>query len=240
MMTRSRTTCRNGVVVTWGAMLIACSTATIVDVDGGAVDASALDSGIVLDSGSDAGALRWFTTCGDPVCRSPSDAGATPRPGMVACTTEREGDACTAAGSQCDPGGDCGALLRCATADPKLGLGGCPISSRKFKDDIRYLNARDLEHVASDVEKIRLATYTYKSDPSARERLGFIIEDDPTSAAVADSKTAVDLYGYTSMVIAGMKVQTQRLERQDAELTALRRKVNALERASKGCAKPSP
>ena len=209
--------------------LAACSTGAVVEVDGGGKDAGGEDSGATHDAAADSGALRWFTTCGDPVCRTPGDAGSTS--GASACTSEREGDACTSLDAQCDPGGSCGKLLRCTASDPKLGVGGCPISSRAFKDGIRYLEQVDLERVAADLENLRLATYTYKSDPSRRPRIGFVIEDDPSSLAVADSKTAVDLYGYTSMVVAAMKVQTQKLEHQEAELAALRRKIDAMDRA---------
>jgi hypothetical protein len=93
-------------------------------------------------------------------------------------------------------------------------------------------------------EHIRLANYSYKGDPSARERLGFIIEDDPASPAVDEGKTQVDLYGYTSMLVAAMKIQSRKLEQQSAELTSLRRKIDTLERqrkpARKSNAAPRP
>jgi len=188
-------------------------------------------SGQAADAGpSDSGtALHWFSTCGPPVGSS-NDAGQADA-GVASCTTEREGDGCSSANAVCQPVS--GTPLKCAASDPKLQPGGCPISSLRYKEDIRYLNDADLARIAAGVDQIRLAKYFYKSDPTARERLGFIIEDDPDSPAVAEGRTQIDLYGYTSMVVAALKVQTQKLEKQTAELKALRRKVDALERRSK-------
>jgi hypothetical protein len=180
----------------------------------------------------DAGALQWFRSCPSPICQA-GDAGVVPLPGVSACTTQRVGEACAPADAACDPGLGCGVHLVCAASDPTQKPFGCPISSRELKNDIRYLDAKGLLRVASKLENIRLATYTYKSDPAARERLGFIIEDDPSSPAVGDSRSAVDLYGYTSMVVAAMKVQAQKLEKQDAEIKALRLELDALRRRGK-------
>lgn len=167
-------------------------------------------------------ALHWFNAC--PVGACSQDAGA----GVVACTAHHEGEACQDAGETCGTGGGCAGELVCAASDPTTQPFGCPVSSRKFKQGIRYLNQKDLERIAASVDHIRLATYSYKSDPAARERLGFIIEDDPASPAVADGQTAVDLYAYTSMVVAAMKVQSQKLEEQGAEIAALRKQLETL------------
>jgi hypothetical protein len=192
----------------------------------------------IQSDGGDGGsaALHWFSLCGPPVAVV-GDAGAADS-GVAPCITEQEGDTCPSAGLECQPVN--GTPLLCAAADPKLQTGGCPISSRRFKQDIRYLSDRDLERIAAGVEHIRLANYSYKSDPSARERLGFIIEDDPTSPAVAEGRTQIDLYGYTSMVVAAMKIQARKLEEQNAELGLLRRKIDALERRSASAATVSP
>jgi hypothetical protein len=148
--------------------------------------------------------LRWYSECVGPACRP--DEG-------VPCTVHKEGDPCDQLGETCGISGACVGPLVCAASDPKLQPGGCPISSRKFKDGIRYLGQDDLQRLAASVDRIKLATYTYKSDPAARERLGFVIEDDPASPAVADGKTAVDLYAYTSMVVAAMHLQARKNRR---------------------------
>jgi hypothetical protein len=165
--------------------------------------------------------LRWYVTCADPVCQVPDpDAGTTP----VACP--EVGTACSQRGQT---GGDgsqsCGAVLICQDYDPTLG--GCPISSAKFKTDIGYLRDADLERLRNELLGVRLATYRYKpaftEDPNARH-LGFIIEDNPQSPAVDPLHDRVDLYGYVSMVVATMQVQ-------DKELQTLREEVKALRNA---------
>ena len=116
----------------------------------------------------------------------------------------------------------CGANEVCAVRDPKAGFGGCPISSRKFKDDINYLDPAELEQLHDQTLRIRLATYNYKSayaDPNPK-RLGFIIEDNPSSPAVDPAHDSIEMYGYLSMVVATMQVQEKEiasLKRQLAE-----------------------
>jgi hypothetical protein len=71
---------------------------------------------------------------------------------------------------------------------------------------------------------ISLASYSYKNDPpTARRRLGFIIDDQPDpSFAVDDDRTHVDLYGYTSMLLATVQEQQK-------EIAELKRRVDRLE-----------
>ena len=69
---------------------------------------------------------------------------------------------------------------------------------------------------------MRLATYRYKEEPNeARAHLGFIIDDMPDSFAVAADRRHADLYGYTSMLLATVQEQQERIE-------ALEKQVNAL------------
>jgi hypothetical protein len=93
----------------------------------------------------------------------------------------------------------------------------CPISSRNFKDDIRYVDSAGLQELHDETLGIRIATYNYKpqvADPGPTH-LGFIIEDrPPRSSAVDWSHDRVDLYGYLSMVVATMQIQ----EKEIAEL----------------------
>jgi hypothetical protein len=126
---------------------------------------------------------------------------------------------------------NCGAIEQCAATDPTMRVGGCPISSRKFKDDIHYVDDVEREMLHDEALHIRLATYNYKAqfdDPNQRH-LGFIIEDDPQSPAVQHGRDQVDLYGYISMVVATMQVQ-------EKEIADLRRE---LDEAHQGvCAAP--
>jgi len=159
----------------------------------------------------------WYFTCGDPVCR-----GYQRPTGVPACTQEKAGATCDASGARCDPVDDCNRLLLCSLSDPKLQ--GCPISSRTYKRDIRYLSEVELDGFARQIRAMRLATYRY-NEPSSPRHLGFIIEDQPVSAAVDRDRDMVELYGYLSMAVATLQVQAREIERLEREMTALRRDV---------------
>ncbi len=181
------------------------------------------DGGTSGDGGS--AGLQWYTTCGYPVCGPGGDGGSGD-------------DGCPAAGTPCAQEGatcgtataaDCGVTLVCASEDPKGGPGGCPISSRRYKDDIHYVGAAQLERLHEDVLGLKLATYKYLpnvADPKPTH-LGFIIEDSPRSPAVDGAHHRVDLYGYVSMVVAGMQVQEKEIAQLRQELKATRTDLNS-------------
>jgi len=101
--------------------------------------------------------------------------------------------------------------------------GPCPVSSRRAKKDIRYVDDKDQRALAEALLRFKLATYEY-TDPAlaGRKRLGFIIEDVPQSPAVDRDGNMVDLYGYTSMVVAALQQQAKEIERLKQELSSLR------------------
>lgn len=175
---------------------------------------------------------QWYLTCGDPVCQGYTG----PFDGVPLCTDEAIGDACVTEGEQCDPVDDCNALLRCTTEDPTTQPGGCPISLAKYKRDIRYLGGDERSALAKRALGTKLATWSYRWDPpGSRERLGFIIDDDPASPAVTDDGGHVDLYGYTSMAIAAAQdqeariaAQERRLAEQEARIAAQEKEIAAL------------
>jgi len=181
------------------------------------------DAGPAPDAGP---RLQWYTTCGDPVCRDRdggSDAGAVVCPAL--------GTSCSTKGATCgNPALSCGAVAVCDDHDPKGG--GCPISTKKAKEDIDYVSDAELARLHDETIRMKLATYRYKgpfvdpSDPNARH-LGFIVEDQPTSLSVDRGHDRVDLYGYVSMAVATMQVQ-------DRQIATLRKQVDALEAS---CAK---
>jgi hypothetical protein len=189
-------------------------------------------SGSTSTSGSGGGQLKWYTTCGDPVCDS------TMPPSMPLCTTEKDGDPCTTADKTCGIENGCGADLLCTTADPKASPGGCPISLARYKHDIRYLPDADLQRIHDDLIATPLTTWRYNHDaPTAREHLGFIIDDNPKSPAVAESGDQVNLYGYTSMAVAAIQVQQKQIEALQQETRSLREELRSTQRA---CAQPRP
>lgn len=164
------------------------------------------------------GGFRWYMTCGDPVCSFP------PQPtGAPACTTQVAGQPCADGEPACDPGSGCGANLVCSDTDPQGGVGGCPISRRDRKRDIRYLTPSDRARIARDVQAIKLATYHYAADPAARTQLGFIMEDVEPSPSTDSRQGVVDLYGYVSMAVAALQEQSGEIERLRSEVAALRR-----------------
>lgn len=161
------------------------------------------------------GRLTVWQSCGDPVC-----SGWRPK-GLPGCGNVQPGDRCPQIldGRQCDPGDGCNTILQCAANDPWAGP--CPISKRSAKEDVAYVDAEQRRRLADELLRVRLATYTYKADPAATPRLGFLIDDVAPSPAVLPTGERVDLYAYTSMAVAT-------IQQQQAELDALRAEVEAL------------
>lgn len=172
--------------------------------------------------------LQWYLGCGDPVCQGYTG----PFEGVALCDDEVEGAACETEGETCDPVDDCNALLQCATEDPKKQTGGCPISLRRYKTDVAYLNAAERETLRQAVLSTRLARWRYKTaEPGSETRLGFLIDDQPGgSPAVLPDGQRVDLYGYTSMAVAALQAQQEEIAVLRAEIAALRARVEELER----------
>jgi hypothetical protein len=168
-----------------------------------------------------AGGLRLYYTCGDPVCH-----GYTAGSGASLCTTEKVGDVCTVEGEKCDPQDDCNALVICASSDPTMKPGGCPISRLRYKQDVHYLSAPELTRYRDELLAMKLATWRYKHDPS-KERLGFMIDDNEGSAAVDGKRDLVDLYGYTSMAVATIQLQAQQIETLKQEVAAMKKALRA-------------
>jgi hypothetical protein len=103
-------------------------------------------------------------------------------------------------GSPCSTKGDtcgtrsslnCGAIEVCDDHDPRGGPGGCPLSSAKFKNDIRYIDDNRLERLHDETMQIRLAS--------------------PQRLAVDRGLGRVDLYRYLSMVVAAVQVQEKEI-----------------------------
>lgn len=168
----------------------------------------------------------WFFTCGDPVCRGYTG----PFDGVPICTDEIVGDACTEMDALCDPEDSCNAKLICATEDPTAGEGGCPISRRKYKHDIQYLDAAQSRSVAATALNMKLSTWRYNWDPpEAPAHLGFVIDDAEGSYAVTADGDHVDLYGYTSLALAAAQYQDRQLKDHAAQIATQRAQIAALE-----------
>ena len=115
---------------------------------------------------------------------------------------------------------------------------GCPRSTRRAKQDIHYLSAQEVEATAATALRLRLATYEYKALPSTGRHLGFIIEDSPNNPAVDRDGNLVDLYGYTSLLLATTQAQQRRILELEQKVGELTKTVDRL-RAS-GTPQPRP
>jgi hypothetical protein len=170
--------------------------------------------------------LRWYSTCGDPVCR---DNGYRAHPGISSCTSAQiAGAPCNNASLQCDPKSPCNNLLICSASDPTLNPGGCPISQRSLKKDIRYVTDDNLDRYHHDMMQMKLANYHYNWENAAQAtHLGIIIEDidNPENPAISTGRQTIDLYGYTSMAIAAIQAQNKEIEALKYELKLLKKQI---------------
>jgi hypothetical protein len=166
------------------------------------------------------GALLWYATCGDPVCGNHRDHGVPP------CTTESAGKGCETPGARCDPGSSCNEDLVCATTDPRMQAGGCPVSRASYKKDIHFLSSSELRTYRDQLLALPLARYRYRQSDS-REHLGFLIDGHESLACVEPERDQVDLYGYASMAVAALQVQARQIDDLAKEVAALRAELEA-------------
>lgn len=160
------------------------------------------------------GPLRWR-------CTAPSAEPGCPavQPNLgAACVMD--GQRC---GYDCEATGVNGGRL-CRGGVWEASPNNCPISTRAAKRDIRYLSPAESAEVARVALGTRLATYEY-TDPALRgpRRLGFIYED-PTTHPYARNPdiSGVDLYGYTSMLLATVQQQQRQIEALQRDVASLR------------------
>jgi len=92
-----------------------------------------------------------------------------------------------------------------------------------YKRDIQQLDGDAVRRIYDELRAIQLTTYQYKSDPATSpRRLGFIIDDTKTPYPINPDGTSVDLYGYMSMAVAAIQVQSHEIEALRAEVARLR------------------
>jgi hypothetical protein len=153
------------------------------------------------------------------------------------------GTACCGTGEWCDTSGAtptcrcgnstaCTSGLKCeSTTSGGCGFvccdrsaGDCPISRRVYKRDIETLDDPALERIYEQLRQIKLTTYRYKSEPdTAPRRLGFIIDDTSSSYPINPDGASVNLYGYVSMAVAAIQMQSREIHELRAEVARLRR-----------------
>jgi hypothetical protein len=171
-------------------------------------------------------ALHWYHACDGPI-----QCGQALYPAPPCGPNQTLGQSCATLSKRCNPPGETCSQLGCLPAPPQT----CPISRRAYKRDIRYLGDADLDAFRAEVLALKLARYRYATDAAADpERLGFMIDDAPHTPAVAADAMHVDLYGYTSMIVAAVQAQAK-------EIDALQREVAGLRRTKPAkCSRPRP
>lgn len=239
---------RLGWVAVVGVGALGACTTAVSGGDGGAdagVDAPAADAPAVDAPATDgARAPRYYSDpcgSGDPVGCSFTDPVELPDPTYKKCSELgiKEEDPCATLGDKCvlvparqegEAGVGCrqrASYLTCLTERRDAGPGGCPVSTRAKKQNIRYLSEADRERVSRDVLSLKIASYDYR-EPSdgPSPSLGFIIEDSPDAPFVMREHSRVDLYAYTSSLVVTV-------QRQQAEIERLKRDVAALSEKKK-------
>ena len=213
------------------------SSSDVADLD----DKTALNDAASV-SGSDAspgadvavsGTYKWFKSCGAPVCK---EGPWKSTQGVSLCVAQKEGGACSKLNDKCDAKHGCQVFLLCAKKDPKQQQGGCPISSRRYKTQIRYLTVNQEKKIATELLGMPMTTWLYRQGDD-RRRLGFIIEDVPGSVAVDQARERVDLYSYISMAVATLKVQQRRIDHLERKLDGVTQSKRSAASAGQGKAR---
>jgi hypothetical protein len=105
----------------------------------------------------------------------------------------------------------------------------CPISRRKYKKDISYVESAEADRLSDELKSFRLARYHYKNDaPGTPSHLGFIIDDVAPSPSVTADGEHVDLYGYTTMAVAALQLQAREIAALEHEVETLRRDLSTV------------
>jgi len=157
---------------------------------------------------------------GDPTWQCPApnpDATCPAGIPMLGAACATEGKTCT---YSC---GDAGGRLCKNGAWYAADGGPCPVSTRRAKKNVAYLDKAQRTRIAAELASFKLATFEYR-DPSlaGKRHLGFIIEDAPDSPAVDRERNMVDLYGYASMLVAAVQAQGEEIARLKAEIERLK------------------
>jgi FtsZ-binding cell division protein ZapB len=95
------------------------------------------------------------------------------------------------------------------------------LSSREYKEDIRYLGREEERAMLERLARTNLATYRFRKEHGGdgSRQLGFIAEELPPEVLAADGK-GVDTYELLAYAIGAVKAQQAELKAQQAELKA--------------------
>jgi hypothetical protein len=108
------------------------------------------------------------------------------------------------------------------------------LSSREYKDDVKYVDASEYDQMLARVVAMKPARYRYKSaytdDPSVH--LGFIAEEMPKDVLSPNGK-GVDTYELVTYMAGAVKAQEARLEAQAQEMAELKALIRELQKRHK-------
>jgi hypothetical protein len=174
------------------------------------------------------GGLPSWATGGCPEAGCPSGSMCVEE--SVACCARPVGCAPVSCGcSVCGdlPCSDAASGIPADVPGPSLVCETPTKSLRSAKADVEYVDDRELDALAEEALAVRLARYRYKEEPAgARRRLGFLIDDQPDpSPAVLEDRAHVDLYGYTSILLATVQHQEKEIRSLEERLARLEREA---------------
>ena len=119
----------------------------------------------------------------------------------------------------------------CLHTEPAAGFGGCPISSRRYKENINYLSPEESKELAGQVLDLKMASYAYKpgwEEAGSSKQLGFIIEDLPAdSRFVVEETGRVNLYALSSGTIVALQQLERRVQEQERLILDLQKQLKS-------------
>lgn len=174
------------------------------------------------------GGLSYFSDCSltHPIARDPCSGTPASDRGLASCASRgvTVGQACGTSSPGCYVTSTC-QDGRQAIADYLVCVDKTPSrcftrSSRRYKNDVRYLTDAQVNDLAQLIEKLPLATFRYDDQTGVPPRLGFLTEDAPAAPFVSEDGRTVDLYALLAASIAA-------IQSQDARIRALEQQVRA-------------
>ena len=228
-------------------VVMACGGASTTDIDGGVDsggDSTVTDSGGDSNPSNDSGPGKDSGPgtdggCGDGGCAQfTGDCTNTKCGTNEICVQKTAGVQTThqcyplpacgcSSSSMCECIGTCacGSNVTCQNSSSGISCVG-PVSRREYKTDIEYVSDEEQRELARETLHTSLAEYRYKTEPeSAKRHLGFIIDDMPANSPAVDGDgTHVDLYGYSTMLLATVKEQQKQIDALQKQVDELKKK----------------
>ncbi len=180
--------------------------------------------------GGGAAGLHYLSDCSltHPIARDTCSGAAVSNRGLKSCTAlgVTRGQACASSSPSCfipracpDGHQSVADFLVCADKAPERCL---TRSSRRYKNQVKYLSAAELGDLARQIQALPLATFRYKDQVGGDPRLGFVTEDAPAAPFVSADGSTVDLYALLAASIAAIQAQDARIRALEEEVKQCR------------------